>query len=151
MVDVTLNHFLEYIFSCNMIIGSKSFSFILMAILLLDEILERIKFCLLCSIHLCKVHSISRIIAFWHWSRSNLTIIVQILKPSNVNFMPCQNQCSKHKASKPGQGSRYAAGQKYCSYCCLFVNWDGSRCPCCHYQLKTKSRNSKYKIDAKRI
>ena len=65
--------------------------------------------------------------------------------------MPCIDQCYQYKANKPSSGSRYANGQKYSSHCALFVNWDGVRCPCCKYNLKTSTKNQKYKIEAKRI
>ena len=46
---------------------------------------------------------------------------------------------------------RYAMGQKYCSQCAIFIEWDKFHCPCCNLLLKTRSRHSKYKTEVKRI
>lgn len=41
---------------------------------------------------------------------------------------------------------RYAAGQKRCQICEIFITWNGdNKCPCCHYKLRSKPRNIKYK------
>ena len=46
---------------------------------------------------------------------------------------------------------RYAMGQKYCSQCAIFIEWDRFHCTCCNLLLKTRSRHSKYKTEVKRI
>ena len=65
--------------------------------------------------------------------------------------MVCQNQCKKYRASKPKGGSRYANGQKYCTYCGVFMEIQNRNCPCCNYQLKVSPSNGKHKINVKRI
>jgi hypothetical protein len=50
--------------------------------------------------------------------------------------MPCKGICIRHKAS-----SRYAAGNKRCQGCEIFMKWDGLLCPCCGYKLRTRPRN----------
>ncbi|MCA9828486.1 MAG: hypothetical protein KC444_08915, partial [Nitrosopumilus sp.] len=47
------------------------------------------------------------------------------------------------KAKKPAQRdkSRYEDGQKFCSYCEVFMKADGLRCPCCNKQMKIRSNN----------
>jgi len=50
--------------------------------------------------------------------------------------------CQGIRAIKPTLGGRYEIGQKYCPICCVFVEWEGVFCPCCHYLLRTKPRNS---------
>ncbi|MGI9565771.1 MAG: hypothetical protein ACR2LL_02000 [Nitrosopumilus sp.] len=37
--------------------------------------------------------------------------------------------------------SRYEDGQKYCSYCEIFMKVEELRCPCCNKQMKTRSNN----------
>ena len=60
--------------------------------------------------------------------------------------MSCNGvECVKHKALKPVGIGRYAAGQKRCQICTIFIMFDGIKCPCCNYKLRTKPRKSQYK------
>jgi hypothetical protein len=60
--------------------------------------------------------------------------------------MTCKGICIRHRAQKPSfRLSRYAAGQKRCQICEIFIKWDALFCPCCGYRLRTKPRNLKYK------
>ena len=58
--------------------------------------------------------------------------------------MACKGTCKKYKKFKPSNYStgRYAVGQKRCSICEIFIEWDGNNCPCCNCNLRTKPRNS---------
>jgi len=58
--------------------------------------------------------------------------------------MGCKGVCLKYKVKKPRfQGiGRYASGHKRCSTCEIFLDWDGNSCPCCHFSLRTKPRNT---------
>ncbi|MBT3762189.1 MAG: hypothetical protein HOF89_06390 [Candidatus Nitrosopelagicus sp.] len=61
----------------------------------------------------------------------------------------CNGVCKKYKAHKPSyQISRYAAGQKNCTVCEIFLEFDGIFCPCCNKQLRCvpKSKNGKEKF-----
>ena len=59
--------------------------------------------------------------------------------------MTCKGICLRHKAHKPVGSGSYAAGQRRCQICEIFIKWDGLWCPCCGYRLRTKPRNLKYK------
>jgi len=59
------------------------------------------------------------------------------------SVMTCKGICIKHKAIKPYGTNRYHAGQKRCSICAIFMNWDGKHCPCCNFMLRTIPRNTK--------
>jgi len=59
--------------------------------------------------------------------------------------MICKGICIRHKAHKPYGSGRYAYGNKRCQHCNLFIKWEGLRCPCCRYQLRTAPRYLKYK------
>lgn len=59
--------------------------------------------------------------------------------------MACKGICIRHKAQKPVGLGRYAAGQKRCQVCEIFLNWIGLWCPCCGYRLRGTPRNFKYK------
>ena len=59
--------------------------------------------------------------------------------------MTCKGICVRHKALRPIDGTRYAAGQKRCQICELFIIWESDWCPCCGYRLRTKPRNPQYK------
>lgn len=57
----------------------------------------------------------------------------------------CKGICTRYKAPKPVKMGRYAAGQKRCQICEIFISVDGLWCPCCGYRLRGKPRSSKYK------
>ena len=52
--------------------------------------------------------------------------------------MTCKGLCIRYKTY-----GRYAAGNKCCYQCNLFIQWDGLFCPCCGYRLRTRPRHSK--------
>ena len=58
----------------------------------------------------------------------------------------CNGVCEKYRAiSKMKSALRYKNGQKWCSQCTLFMEYEGLRCPCCSVSLRInpKSRKSK--------
>ena len=63
-----------------------------------------------------------------------------------MGIISCNGVCLRYKAinGTPRHG-RYRLGQKRCQICDLFVFWEGIRCPCCGFILRTKPRNSKFK------
>lgn len=60
----------------------------------------------------------------------------------------CKGLCSRYKAKRPkGFGRRrYAAGQKFCEKCHIYINWEGFWCPCCSRKLRCNPRNSDAKV-----
>ncbi len=57
-------------------------------------------------------------------------------------IMACRGICDSYKAKKPFMISRYASGQKRCSICELFMNWDGTNCPCCGMSLRVNPKSA---------
>ena len=59
--------------------------------------------------------------------------------------MKCLGICSEYKVKtlRPKGNGRYETGQKRCSFCDIFIEWDGDRCPCCNCFLRKKPRNYK--------
>jgi hypothetical protein len=57
----------------------------------------------------------------------------------------CAGECKKYRAIKPTKIGRYAAGQKRCNYCQVFVDYEGLSCPCCNRQLRCLPRSRKGK------
>ena len=57
--------------------------------------------------------------------------------------MVCKKFCTQFSVKKTTSGSRYAAGQKRCQICEIFIEWEGTWCPCCGYMLRTHPRNNK--------
>ena len=54
--------------------------------------------------------------------------------------------CKRHKAPKPPNNvSRYAAGQKRCNLCEVYMVHDEIFCPCCGGRMRTHPRNRRYK------
>ena len=60
--------------------------------------------------------------------------------------MSCKGICGMFKAECPEDGIRYAHGQKRCSYCEIYLNWDSRTCPCCGTPLRTKPRKKQSKL-----
>lgn len=54
----------------------------------------------------------------------------------------CKGVCSKYKSTGTAMRFKYQEGQKRCSFCGIFIECEGVRCPCCHIRLRTKARNS---------
>ena len=68
---------------------------------------------------------------------------------ANIENRTCKKICLNFKAIKPSSGSRYASGQYRCQICEIFISEDGVSdgrfCRCCHYRVRGKPRNKKYK------
>ncbi len=60
--------------------------------------------------------------------------------------MTCKDICIRHKAPKPTCIGRYAAGQKRCQICEVFLNWSGLWCPCCSFRLRKNPRKTEDKV-----
>jgi len=52
----------------------------------------------------------------------------------------------KYKSTGTAIQLKYQEGQKRCSFCGIFMECDGVRCPCCNMILRTKARNKLSKI-----
>jgi hypothetical protein len=51
----------------------------------------------------------------------------------------CRGVCEKVKATfSPLSGGYYGLGYKKCSFCDVFIDYPGSRCPCCNNLLRSK-------------
>jgi hypothetical protein len=60
--------------------------------------------------------------------------------------MACRGICSQYKAVKSLQGNiRYEIGQKRCTLCDIFTEWNGVRCPCCNGILRTRPKNTRHR------
>jgi hypothetical protein len=59
----------------------------------------------------------------------------------------CTEKCKNYKAQKPPRIGRYAAGQKRCQFCEVFIQWEDLYCPCCNSKLRCgpRSREGKEK------
>ena len=53
----------------------------------------------------------------------------------------CTGICKKYVVNKSPRGKRYSKGQKRCQMCLVFINYEGPRCPCCGYLLRTRPRS----------
>jgi len=57
--------------------------------------------------------------------------------------MPCKEICHRYKATKPPISlTRYGTGQKRCTLCDVFMEWDDKQCPCCGRNLRTKPKGT---------
>ena len=62
----------------------------------------------------------------------------------NIPYPTCSGICKQYQA-KSVNGNRYAVGQKRCQMCLKWIYYEGSRCPCCKYRLRTHSRSARAK------
>ncbi len=59
--------------------------------------------------------------------------------------MVCKGICHRYKAKTAANQPRYANGQKRCSVCEIFLNWDSFWCPCCGVRLRNKPKDGERK------
>jgi uncharacterized paraquat-inducible protein A len=60
--------------------------------------------------------------------------------------MVCKGICKLLRAYKPSARlGRYAAGQRRCQECEIFLKWSSLSCPCCGHRLRMSPRNKKLK------
>lgn len=52
----------------------------------------------------------------------------------------CKGICESFKASSISYKFRYDQGQKRCTFCDIFIEFNGIRCPCCGCPLRIKAR-----------
>ena len=59
--------------------------------------------------------------------------------------MHCREICSEYSAKSKllKEIGRYEDGQKRCSSCAIYINWNGTNCPCCGHILRIKPRGAK--------
>ena len=57
--------------------------------------------------------------------------------------MICRGACSLYKPSFSVDKFRYLNGQKRCSKCEIFLNWNDLYCPCCRHKLRTRPKTLK--------
>ena len=55
-------------------------------------------------------------------------------------LLGCKGICNRYDKTGGGYQSAYILGYKRCSGCNLYIRFDGLRCPCCHYPLRSKRR-----------
>jgi len=55
--------------------------------------------------------------------------------------MVCRNICDRYRARKERRSSYYLQGYKRCQTCGVFIEWEGTKCPCCQTQLRSKPHN----------
>jgi len=65
--------------------------------------------------------------------------------------LPCTGVCVRHRSTKPNGLGRYESGQKHCTACEIFINWNGIRCPCCKSTLRTRPRKLRDKNRLKQV
>jgi len=59
----------------------------------------------------------------------------------------CYGECQQYKAPMPPfNQSRYEIGQKRCTKCAIYVEYEGLFCPCCGFRLRVHRRSSKDKL-----
>lgn len=65
---------------------------------------------------------------------------------NNIHFqichMACKGTCNRYKVKSNSGNRHYTLGHKRCSTCKIFMNWDGTHCPCCNYTLRTRPKNA---------
>ncbi|NOJ32063.1 MAG: hypothetical protein DA329_08000 [Candidatus Nitrosocosmicus sp.] len=56
-------------------------------------------------------------------------------------ILTCKGICLRYDKVGGGKNSAYAQGYKRCTGCSLYIKYNGIRCPCCNFPLRTKKRN----------
>lgn len=55
--------------------------------------------------------------------------------------MQCREVCKQYKATGTLSKGKYRLGQRRCSYCDIYLEYEGFWCPCCHSRLRWKRRD----------
>lgn len=55
----------------------------------------------------------------------------------------CRQLCVYYKTPPTPTKKKYSLGHKRCSTCEVWMDIDDIRCPCCHSQLRTKTKSGK--------
>ena len=63
----------------------------------------------------------------------------------------CSTLCKKYRPKDVTGHDKYAQGQKRCSECMEYLDFEGKFCPCCGTVLRTKPRNPRLKRRMERI
>jgi hypothetical protein len=71
-----------------------------------------------------------------------IILFVHITEIFQKFIMACKGICPSYVIQKPLMSSRYAAGQKRCTICDVFIKYDGIHCPCCGMMLRTNPRGT---------
>ncbi|KAA2279710.1 hypothetical protein F1Z66_12550 [Candidatus Nitrosocosmicus sp. SS] len=58
-----------------------------------------------------------------------------------ICILVCKGLCVRFDRTGGGKESVYALGYKRCTGCSLYIKYNGIRCPCCNYPLRTRKRN----------
>lgn len=67
------------------------------------------------------------------------TIFTPVKNPRPDNWaMVCKGICTQYKTT-----ARYEENHKRCRMCDIFIHWEGARCPCCSFALRTRARNAR--------
>ena len=53
----------------------------------------------------------------------------------------CKGICNRYHVKVKWGQNRYSLGLKMCSYCNVWLDIVSTRCPCCHYMLRSKARS----------
>ncbi|MEX0861992.1 hypothetical protein [Nitrosopumilus sp.] len=59
----------------------------------------------------------------------------------------CKGICQTFKSIGTSMKLKYQEGQKRCTFCGIFMDFEGDRCPCCRITLRTKARNRISKLN----
>jgi hypothetical protein len=58
----------------------------------------------------------------------------------------CRGLCNRYKSIGTSMQFKYHEGPKRCSFCGIFIDCEGVRCPGCKMILRTKARNKRSDI-----
>jgi len=61
----------------------------------------------------------------------------------HISRMTCRNICEMYRTRKDTRSNYYVHGYKRCQICGIFIDWSGTKCPCCQRPLRSKPHNKK--------
>ncbi|WP_420545275.1 hypothetical protein [Nitrosopumilus sp.] len=60
--------------------------------------------------------------------------------------MGCNGICHRYKVTKGrNTDSWYRQGAKRCTFCDVYMGWEGLWCPCCRHRLRSRPKASQYR------
>ena len=56
----------------------------------------------------------------------------------------CKKICELYKSKSISNQLRYKKGDKRCTFCSIYIDYTGHKCPCCGLTLRAKSRKKSF-------
>lgn len=84
---------------------------------------------------------------YWRGFCGRIIYLILTTNTSEENKLTCfcKGVCNRYKGERSEQHKFYLSGKKRCSICCIFLKWEGNRCPCCGALLRSRPECKRFR------